>query len=558
MYNCRFAMLSIALLLYNKGMNKNVNNTHQISTDNVVIPRAQYEALLAAQVANAKLEQEISWLTEQLRLSKQRLFGASSEKAQEKVMSVMSSLFDEAELFADEEVPVEVAPETDTKVAAHTRRKHANPLLDNLPEGIPTEVIEHGLATKERICKECGSEMQVIGKEVRKTLIIIPKQFKVREDWYYTYACSNCNKEGIATPVVKTPKDNCVIAGSFASPEAVALIMTEKFVMGSPIYRLEQEFKRQGINLSRQTMSNWVLKSTELWLKPLYEELHKRLLLQDVLHADETTLQVLAEEGRKATANSYMWLYRTSGDTDHPIVLYEYQPGRSKQYPQEFLDGFKGYLHTDGYAGYHSLSGDITVVGCWAHLRRKFDEAVKTQPKGKSAALSAAKQGLSYCSQLFKLEKKFEKLSSEKRYAERLKQEKPILDALLSWANMLHAAPKSTLGKALEYLNNQWPYLINYLKDGRLEISNNRAERSIKPFVIDRKNFLFAVTPRGAQGSAIMFSLIETAKENGLDPYRYLCYIFKTAPTLDRSDLSWIMPLLPENAPEECRANKKK
>ena len=539
-------------------MNKRANNTHQISTDNVVIPRAQYEALLAAQAANAKMEQQISWLTQQLRLSKKRLFGASSEKVQHEVINIMSSLFDEAELLASEEVQIEAAPEISTKVAAHTRRKHSTILPDNLPEEIETEVVEHGLRAEERICKECGSEMPVIGKEIRKTLVIIPKQFKVREDWYYTYACSNCNKEGISTPVIKTPKDNSVISGSFASPEAIALIMTEKFVMGSPIYRLEQEFKRQGIDLSRQTMSNWVLKSTELWLKPLYKELHKRLLMQEVLHADETTLQVLAEEGRKATAKSYMWLYRTSRDAKHPIVLYEYQPGRGKEYPQKFLDGFKGYLHTDGYAGYHSLQGDITVVGCLAHLRRKFDEAVKAQPKGKSATLSAAKQGLSYCIQLFRLEKKFEKLSSEERYEERLRQEKPILDALLAWANTLNAAPKSALGKALEYLNNQWPYLINYLKDGRLEISNNRAERSIKPFVIDRKNFLFAVTPRGAQGSAIMFSLIETAKENGLDPYRYLCYIFKTAPILDRSNPSWVMPLLPENAPEECRVNKRK
>lgn len=556
MYNCRFAILVIVILLYNKDMNKNKNNTNQTSADNIVIPRAQYEAL---QAANIKLEQEISWLKEQLCLSKKRLFGASSEKAQEKVIGVMSSLFDEAELFAEEELPAEAeVADNDTKVAAHTRKKHTKPFLENLPEGITTEVVEHDLPTEERICKECGSEMQVIGKEVRKTLVIIPKQFKVREDWYYTYACSNCNKEGVSTPVIKTPKDNCVIAGSFASAEAVALIMTEKFVMGSPIYRLEQEFKRQGIDLSRQTMSNWVLKSTELWLKPLYDELHKRLLMQEVLHADETTLQVLAEEGRKATANSYMWLYRTSGDNNNPIVLYEYQPGRGSKYPQKFLEGFKGYLHTDGYAGYHSLSNNITVVGCLAHLRRKFDEAVKAQPKGKSARLSAAKQGLSYCNQLFKLEKKFEKLSSEKRYKERLKQEKPILDALLAWANTLNVTPKSALGKAIEYLNNQWGYLINYLKDGRLEISNNRAERSIKPFVIDRKNFLFAITPRGAQGSAIMFSLIETAKENGLNPYSYLRYIFRTAPILEKSNPNWVMPLLPENAPEECRIKKKK
>ncbi len=181
--------------------------------------------------------------------------------------------------------------------------------------------------------------------------------------------------------------------------------------MGSPLYRQEQELNRQGIPLSRQTMSNWILKAAETYLAPVYEQLHRELLTRDVLHADETTLQVLHEPGKKPQTDSYMWLYRTSGDTDKPVVLYEYQPGRGAKYPEEFLKDFKGYLHTDGYAVYHGLPEGITVVGCHAHLHRKFDDAIKSIPKGK-------------------------------------------------------------------------------VKDGRLELSNNRAERSIKPFVISRKNFL--------------------------------------------------------------------
>ena len=171
--------------------------------------------------------------------------------------------------------------------------------------------------------------------------------------------------------------------------------MTQKFVMGSPLYRQEQELNRQGVSLSRQTMSNWILRAAEDYLKPVYEQLHKELLTRDVLHADETTLQVLHEPGKKPQSESYMWLYRTSGATDKPIVLYEYQPGRGAKHPKEFLSSFKGYLHTDGYAGYHDLSEDVTLVGCWAHARKKFDEAVKVQPKGKNKGGSAY-QGLTY------------------------------------------------------------------------------------------------------------------------------------------------------------------
>ncbi|EJX02615.1 transposase IS66 [gut metagenome] len=328
--------------------------------------------------------------------------------------------------------------------------------------------------------------------------------------------------------------------------------MTQKFVMGSPLYRQEQELKRQGIPLSRQTMSNWILKASEIYLEPVYEQLHKELLKQEVLHADETTLQVLHEPGKEPQSKSYMWLYRTGGDTDQPIVMYEYQPSRGATHPKEFLVGFKGYLHTDGYAGYHNLPEDITVVGCWAHLRRKFDEAMKSLPKGKAKNSSAA-QGLSYCTLLFELEDDFTELTPEERYKQRLEQEKPVLDAFLAWANVRNAAPKSALGKALTYLKEQWPYLTNYLKDGRLELSNNRAERSMKPFVIDRKNFLFANTPGGAKGSAVIFTMIQTAIENHLDPFHYLTWLLKTANNADLKDLEIIQRLLPWNAPPECR-----
>ena len=210
-------------------------------------------------------------------------------------------------------------------------------------------------------------------------------------------------------------------------------------------------------------MSNWILKATEDYLKPVYDQLHRELLIREVLHADETTLQVLHEPGKTPQSSSYMWLYRTSGDTQKPIVLYEYQPGRSRTHPKEFLNGFRGYLHADGYAGYHALPEEITVVGCWAHARRKFDEAVKSLPKGKVSGSSAAK-GLTYCNLLFEIEQGLKDKTAEERHKQRLEQAKPVLDALWSWASIRNAAPKSALGKALTYLRKQWPYLTNYLK----------------------------------------------------------------------------------------------
>lgn len=508
----------------------------------VTISRAEYDALKAQ---NAELSGQVDWLLEQMRLAKKKLFGASSEKIQEEVMGQLSLLFNEAEAFLKTEDPQK------TTVAAHNRKKHSGSVEDILPEGVPVEVVEHRLPEEERNCPACGTVMQEIGKEVRRTLVIVPAQVKVREDWYFSYACGICKAESTETPVIKTPKDKPVISGSFASPEAIAHIMTQKFVMGSPLYRQEQEFNRNGVMLSRQTMSSWLLKATSDWLKPVYDELHRQLVRHSVLHADETTLQVLREPGKAAQTKSYMWLYRTGGDAEHPIVLYEYRPDRKAENPKRFLADFSGYLHADGYQGYYTLPENITMVGCWAHARRKFDEAVSSLPKAKQIG-SSALIGQHYCSQLFTIEEKLAELNPEERYIKRLELEKPVLDALLAWAQTIKAAPKSALGKALYYLQEQWPYLIRYLQDGRLEISNNRAERSIKPFVMGRKNFLFANTPNGAEGSAMMYSLIETAKENNLDPYRYLLHIFQTAPNLDWTQPHAVLPLLPQNAPEQC------
>ena len=508
----------------------------------ITISRAEYDAK-EAQIAELKSQNE--WLMEHLRLLKKKQFGTSSEQSKEQLDGQLSLLFNEAEAYA-----TPLGPQKTTQVAAHTR-KQSGSVKDVVPDNIPVEVVEHRLSEEERVCPQCGELMQEIGTEVRETLKLISAKAILCRDVYYTYACENCEKNDISTPIVKAPKEPAVIPGSFASAEAIAHIMTQKFVMASPLYRQEQEWARQGLKLSRQTMSNWVLRAAADHLLPVYEELHRRLVKREVLHADETTLQVLHEPEKKAQTKSYMWLYRTGRNGGPPIVLYEYQPNRKAEHAAKFLDGFSGFLHADGYQGYHKLPGNIRVVGCWAHARRKFDEALNALPTDKRKG-TAAFTGLEYCNQLFAWEERFKELSPEERTKQRLKEEKPILDALLAWANSVSAAPKSALGKALYYLKEQWPYLLRYLEDGRLELSNNRAERGIKPFVIGRKNFLFANTPLGAQASAVIYSLIETAKETGVDPFRYLTWVLKTAPTLNHTLEGWAVPLLPANAPEFC------
>ena len=517
------------------------NNTvlETSNAETVTISRAEYEELKA----------QNQWLLEQLRVLKSKQFGSSSEKASEEIYGQLSLLFNEPEVYDEDDGKAETPA---VEVRSHTRKRKSGRARDILPENVEVVEVEHTLPEEERQCPECGEVMQPIGTEVQEKIRIIPAKIILHRDVYVTYACQNCKENSISTPILQTPKEPALIPGSYASAEAVAHFAVQKFVMGSPLYRQEQEWNRQGVMLSRQTMSNWLIRSSDDWLKPVYDELHRLLLQRDLIHADETELQVLHEEGRDAKAKSYMWLYRTGSDTEHSIVLYEYAPGRGQEYPKAFLEGFHGYLQTDGYSGYNAVDGAIHV-GCWAHARRKFDEALRAVPKGKRSP--TAEQGVAYCSQLFKLEEKFKNLSPEERKVQRLEQEKPVLDAMLAWANTRNAAPKSKLGEALGYLKNQWADLIAYLQDGRIELSNNRAERSIKPFVISRKNFLFANTPGGAQSSSVIFSLIETVKENSLDPYRYLSWVLNEAPKRAPSDPNWAATLLPQYAPLPCRAD---
>jgi len=493
-----------------------------------------------------ELEALVKYYEEQFRLSKHRQFGSSSEKSEYDFGQL--SIFNEAEITTDENI----AESELIEIEKHYRKAKRS-ADDRLPEDLPVEIIEYDLPIEKQSCPECGGTLHVMGRETRKELKIIPAQVKVLEHVCKVYACRSCEKKNEHTPIVKADMPASVIKGSFASPEAVAHIMTQKFVMGIPLYRQEQEFLRDGILLSRQTMSNWLMRCAEDWLEPIYERMKACLLKSKVLHADETTLQVLHEPGKTTQSKSYMWLYRTSGDTDRPIVLYEYQPDRRAIRPVEFLRDFKGYLHTDGYDVYHKLPEDIVTVGCWSHVRRKFDEALKVLPE-KDRDGSGALRGKRYCDRLFEIERELSSLAPDERYRERQNISKPLIEEFFAWINSLAAVPKTGLGKAAYYALSQRKYLERYLLDGRLEISNNRAERSIKPFVIGRKNWLFANTVKGARVSAMIYSIIETAKENGLNPFTYLAYLLRAAPNLDiPNNCEAVDKLLPWTAPDSCK-----
>jgi len=498
------------------------------------------------QLQNAELTSKLKWYEEQFRLSQQKRFGASSERTPLEQLL----LFNEAEAEAD---PAVAEPTAET--ITYERRK-AHRKREVLFENLPVETVEYHLPAEEQVCPCCGGPLHAMSTEVRQELAIIPAEVKVVRHVRHVYSCRQCEREATETPVITAPMPNPVAPGSLASASALAYVMTQKYVDATPLYRLEQHFARLGVPLQRQTLANWMIQASRTWLQPLYEHLHTHLLARPVLHADETTLQVLREPDRRAETPSFLWLYRT-GRVGPPIVLYEYQQTRGGEHPRRFLTGYHGYLQADGYSGYHKVP-DVILVGCWAHARRKFDEALKVLPAEKRTSDVAAFQGLEFCNRLFALEREIKDATDEERLRVRTEKSRPVVDSFLAWlrAQRRQVSPKTALGKAVEYCLNQWDKLVIFLKDGRLELDNNRAERAIKPFVIGRKNWLFSNTPKGARASATIYSIIETAKENGLNPFAYLKWLFEQMPQLaDLEDPKALDRLLPwsEAVPEACR-----
>ena len=394
--------------------------------------------------------------------------------------------------------------------------------------------------------------MTIIGSEKSRELIAV-NPFGVRENVQLTYACQDCKRNFEPVTIVSAPIKRRALPHTCASAEIIAYLASTKFKLGVPLHRMAANFKNYGFPLKKQTMSDWLLESAERWGKPIIQCLCRDLLKCQVLHADETPLRVLRDKnGDSDQSMSYIWLYRTGKDQEFPIVIYHYCPDRKAENVQKFLQGFAGYLHTDGYQAYHTLPAYIKVVGCWAHARRKFEHAVK-QGTCVHESPSIAAQGLTLCNKLFDIEREIQDLPPDQLCEQRRLRAKPVLEALQRLHESQYCIAHEATRKAIKYLRDQWPYLVDYLADGRLEVSNNRAERSIKSFVIDRKNFLFCNTPRGAEASAIWMSLIETAQECKLNPYNYIAWVLSEAPEVAATDENWPEKFLPCKAPESCK-----
>ena len=506
--------------------------------------------ILLQQNSIKDLQRQVDNLTEIILQMRHDKFGPSSEKTvrEDESDGKQLSIFNEVELEADANVPEPIRRNANG-LAPRGKRVRRAEIIGELPiEEMPLEIAE-----EELICPRCNEEMKPLGKEiVRDELQYIPAKLKVIRYVRYSYECPAC-KHTDHPVIMKAPVPTSLMNHSLATPSSVAWVMYQKYVQAVPLYRQEKEWERMGLMLSRATMAYWVNQCSDRYFDPIIRHLRSILLDRDIVHVDETPVQVLKEDGKKPQTKSYMWLYRTGNDGKDPVILYDYQPSRSGDNAAAYLKDFKGYVHSDGYSGYNKLQG-ITRCGCWAHLRRKFVEAI---PKGKASGANGtnAEIGRDYCDRLFMIEDELKDLSPEDRYTQRLEREKPVLEAFWSWLDTVIVLRGSNLAKAVQYALNQKPYMENYLLDGRCSLSNNAAENAIRPFVTGRKNWLFADTPKGASASAAIYSIIETAKANGLDLYKYLQLLLMYMPDWDNSEeyLEDLMPWSEFTRSQCCR-----
>lgn len=477
-----------------------------------------------AQAIRQEAQDYVIRMLEQAILARQRMFGSSSEQ-----LSAQSRLFDEAEGLAQTSTEAQdtapiAAQELTPDAPAHTTSvKPARGKRTPLAAGLPRVDVIHDVAEADRTCA-CGTPMVEIGQDVSEQLDIVPMQVRVLRHIRKRYGCPTSQHAPVtaALPAQPLPKSN-------ASADFLAMLLAVKFVDGLPLARFENVLVRHHAPVPRQTLARWVIGCSGV-LQPLHNLMRDVLLDSSLIHMDETVVQVLKEKDKAPTSNSYMWV-QTGGPPDKPVVLYDYDPSRSATVPTRLLEGFKGYLMTDGYDGYNAVASTdgIERLACWAHVRRRFVEAVRVQPKGKRGK---ADEAVALIGKLYRIERECKDAKPEHRHLARQSDSVPVLAELHAWM-LKHAplvTPKSALGTALAYMGNLWPQLNRYTERGDLPIDNNRCENAIRPFVIGRKAWLFSDTPAGAHASAVIYSLVQTAKANGLEPYTWLRRVLRDLP----------------------------
>ena len=490
-------------------------------------------------------------LSDRLALAQKHRFGASSEKYADGYEQL--NLFNEAEVASE----AEDAPVEEIEIASHKRKKRTGKKEEDLSGFDVTEQVEYKLTGEDRYCPDCGKKYKVVTKETVKRLKFIPARFEVVEEISYVYSCPEC---GAMKRAEKVP---ALIKGSIATPSLVAGIMNAKYVNGMPLARQEREFARYDLKLSTKTMANWIINCADRYLKLLYDRMKEEFLKSRYIHCDETRLQVIDEPEQQGSTQNWMWVYLTDRYSEAPqMVLFDYERTRAGYHPKTFLgEQFEGYLTCDGYQAYHGLKDSIIVSGCFTHARRRFDAALTTLKKDftkEQLQGTVAYQAMSRIGILYKIEELIQNKPVEERYRERQKQALPVVDAFFEWLHSMEDSVdrSSLIGDAILYTLNQEPYLRRYLEDGHLSIDNNSAERAIKNFAVGRRNWLFAKSIRGADASAIVYSITETALLNGLKPYLYLTYILdqlrRMGPFPEAEELDRLLPWSKE-LPEELR-----
>lgn len=488
---------------------------------------AQFDSRVASEVAA-----RVQSILEQYRLARHHRFGASSEAGQR-------SLFNEAELLAGEPAVAEAshdevsaAPSRAQGKACHKPRGHRCALPPELPR---VEVVIDVPADQRR--DATGAPMVRIGEEVSERLDITPMKIRVIRTIRPKYAPAT----GDAPPVVASLPPSILPHSQFTAGFA-AMLLTLKYVDGLPLYRMAKVLARHGVDVPRQSLARTAIQTAQA-LQPIANLMRDALFEGDVLHMDETRVQVLKEPGRAATTQSYMWVSR-GGPPGKPAVMFDYAPSRAGEVATRLLAGFDGYLMTDGYAGYDAAvaAHGLTHLACMAHARRKFVEAKRASPKGKDAH---ADRALVFFARLYRIEQRVRRAPDALRLRVRQKVSRQTLDALHAWLMDLlpKVAPKTKLGEALAYAVKLWPQLTRYTERGDLPIDNNACENAIRPFVVGRKAWMFSATPAGAHASALVYSLIETARANGRDPYAWLCHVLERLPlarTVD--DIEALLP----------------